>query len=584
MHSICIFIILILNTYHIKDTTLNIEYNKNIELAHKIKNGQISLNHSIRAYQIANKINNKLFIAKSSKEISYDYENIGKLDSALFYAFKSVDFYKYLKLTERVAMMYNRISTLYFNQGDSILSVQYLNKALFIHRKIGEPIYIGEDLTNLGEMYRMMSHPEKALAYQREALQYIDKTEYKSQYAYTLGNLGLAYADLNEKDSADFYINESTKLLHELGDNYPITVYLSERAKSALKNGSYPEALEQVNKSLTMAQKENFKQQVADCYQLLSEIQQKTGNFEAALFAYQQARNLKDSISNIDLVREMERQRIDFEVSQHEATILSMKKVNTWRTAVILTLAVGLLFISGLFLYNRKLNQQLLTANNQLEEKSTELAIKNRTIEKSLEEKEVLLSEVHHRVKNNLQIISSLLNMQSRQLTDDRAISAFENSQRRLLTIASVHQQLCQSENMAVIHFPGYVTQLMDDIKRTYASTKPFECILNIDDVVFDLEKAMPLGLIINELATNSYKYAFNTIEHGVICIELKHHPTPDDQYELVYSDNGSGLPDDFSFDKTTSLGMRLIKILSKQLHGETSFSSATGFTFNLLF
>ncbi len=559
------------------------DFEKNQQEAQKNNNGEKSLIFSIKAYEIAKRLGNQKEQGISCREIANDYQQMGQIDSAVKYIFIALKNFSEVNEQNQVASMFNYLGTLYFNQGDALLAVEYLNKALILHQQIGETLYFGEDLANLGEFYRMMGSPNKALIYQRRAMKCIDRNNNKSQYAYILGNLGLAYANINRIDSSDFYIGESTKLLQELGDNYPIIVYLNERANIAFQNGDYGKALEQVNKSLELAQNENFKQEEVSCYQLISEIQQNAGDFEAAFFAYQKACGLKDSITNIDLVREMERQRVDFEVSQREATILAMEKVDKWRTSVMLTLAVGILFISGLFFYNRKLNRKLQTINNQLEEKSAELAIYNASIKKSLEEKEVLLSEIHHRVKNNLQIVSSLLNMQARQLNDEQAIIAFENSQRRLLTIASVHQLLYRSKNVASIKFADYVKQLMDDIRISYASSKLIEYKFNIEDAVINLEKAMPLGLIINELATNSYKYAFNSIAKGLICISLKQY-FPSNKYELKYTDNGCGLSNDICIEDSSSLGIRLIKILSKQLQGEGCFSSENGFVFKLIF
>ena len=459
-----------------------------------------------------------------------------------------------------------------------MLSIQYLEKALAIHKEIGKDIYIGEDLGNIGEVYRLLGDYKKAINYLHNSIKFISETEYTTQFAYTNGNLGLAYLSLGKLDSANFYLDKSKKLLYQLGDNYPITTYLIEDAKLLYEKGKYNNALQKTQQSIELSTKEGFVEQTAHGYELLSKIQKGKRNFKDALYAYEKYRVLNDSLSNIGLVREMERQRTDFEVSKREETIQVLEKVNKLRNTIILIMAIGIVLIALSALSYFKLYGKLKLVNGELE-------IKNNIIEEALHEKEALLKEIHHRVKNNLQIISSLLSLQSRQLNDEKAKIAIENSQNRLQSISLIHQKLYQSNNIAYIKAQEYVEQLMTELHNAFFKESIIiQHKLDIENLNLNMDVMVPLGLIINELTINAYKYAFVEKGTGTIEIKLKKKVIDNNNYQLSFKDNGIGLPNDVNPLKASSLGLKLVSILSRQLGGELSYNASNGSEFILNF
>lgn len=202
----------------------------------------------------------------------------------------------------------------------------------------------------------------------------------------------------------------------------------------------------------------------------------------------------------------------------------------------------------------------------------------------SLSEKDILLKEIHHRVKNNLQIISSLLALQIRYIKDSADIAIFRDSQNRVKSMALVHEKLYQSSDFGKILFRDYVKNLCSHLNHSYYNRG---CIIlflyEIDDISIDIQYAIPCGLILNELISNSIKYAF-TDGKGEIKIGLKFRS--DNNFELCISDNGIGLPEDFSIESTHTLGMQLVKSLISQLHGEYNIESAKnkGVSFTIVF
>lgn len=204
-------------------------------------------------------------------------------------------------------------------------------------------------------------------------------------------------------------------------------------------------------------------------------------------------------------------------------------------------------------------------------------------IQNSLREKEVLLKEIHHRVKNNLQVISSLLNLQSSYCADPKTNELFRESQNRVRSMALIHEKLYQSEDLGRINVEEYVLSLVSMLFRFYG-TNPSMVRLesNMASVSLNLDTAIPVGLLIHELVSNSLKYAFPHQRLGTIQIDFERMDSG--EFVLRFGDDGIGLPEEFDIDKAPSLGLRLVKILSAQLGGELTLRRGHGVQFTIRF
>jgi PAS domain S-box-containing protein len=212
----------------------------------------------------------------------------------------------------------------------------------------------------------------------------------------------------------------------------------------------------------------------------------------------------------------------------------------------------------------------------------TELKDAENKIKASLKDKEVLLKEVHHRVKNNMQIISSLLNLQIDYLNNEDAIDVLKESQNRVKSMAMIHEKLYLSEDLTQINFADYIQNLVSNLFYLYnikeSQIKP---IIKIEDVNLNIETAIPCGLIINELISNCLKYAFPNQMKGEIIINLK---SIEDKFELVISDNGIGLPENININKIKTLGLLLVNSLTEQIDGKISIYKKDGTQFKITF
>ena len=201
----------------------------------------------------------------------------------------------------------------------------------------------------------------------------------------------------------------------------------------------------------------------------------------------------------------------------------------------------------------------------------------------SLVEKEVLLREIHHRVKNNLQIISSLLNLQSRHVEDEPALDMFHESRNRVRSMALVHEKLYRSNDLAEVDFCEYIQSLSRHLFMSYR-VEPTEIDLSIDvkDVFLDINTSIPCGLIINELVSNSLKHAFSGRDRGKIHVSMR--PENNGKFKMVIRDDGVGLPKNLEVTQTESLGLQLVTMLVEQLQGTLSVVNKNGTSYEILF
>jgi PAS domain S-box-containing protein len=204
-------------------------------------------------------------------------------------------------------------------------------------------------------------------------------------------------------------------------------------------------------------------------------------------------------------------------------------------------------------------------------------------IQTSLHEKEVLLKEIHHRVKNNLYVISNLLDLQSDTIDDPQLLSLFSDSQMRIQSMALIHEQLYQSDNLGQIDFADYLQRLINNLFFSFGEeVGDVHSVLDVEPITLNLETAIPCGLIVNEIVTNAFKHAFPQGRSGEIRIRL--FADAEQRLHLQLTDNGVGIPSDLDWENSPSLGLRLVRILAQQLKATLGFKGNAGTTVELVF
>ncbi len=299
------------------------------------------------------------------------------------------------------------------------------------------------------------------------------------------------------------------------------------------------------------------------------------GNYLSAIQHLRTYNILNDSIFNETKSKQIAELQIQYETARQEQDIkllrnesqLERNKLQQARLARNVTLAgiFMLLAIVGL-LYNRyRLKQR---SNRRLEEQQKEINLKNQSLEellhekdRLLEEKEWLLKEIHHRVKNNLQIVMSLLNYPVCLYENDAALVVIRENQHRVYAMSLIHQKLYQSENVALIDIPVYISELVDYLRSSF-DTRHIRFELDLALVKLDVAQTVPMGLILNEAVTNAIKYAFPGNRGGLIAVTLQQ--TGSHHLQLIIKDNGVGLPAGMDINETDSLGMSLMQGLKQ--------------------
>ncbi|WP_420150104.1 sensor histidine kinase, partial [Spirosoma sp.] len=257
---------------------------------------------------------------------------------------------------------------------------------------------------------------------------------------------------------------------------------------------------------------------------------------------------------------------------------IALQKAQTTRNFIIAG-AVMLIILLGL-VYNRFQLKQ--TSHQQLVDRQKVIDHKNSTLQILLTEKEWLLKEIHHRVKNNLQIVMSLLNSQASYLSDKAALSAIQVSQHRVQAMALIHQNLYQSDNVNHIDMRQYIQEIVTYLRDFYDLPQPVTFSLAVQETHLTITEAIPVGLLINEAITNALKYAFPTERPGEIRVSFR--SIESNKFELTIADNGIGLPLNPTTSHKPSLGMTLMHGFSMQLGGELTIKNDNGLLVHLLF
>lgn len=229
-------------------------------------------------------------------------------------------------------------------------------------------------------------------------------------------------------------------------------------------------------------------------------------------------------------------------------------------------------------------DDEIADLSNEFNKMAQDLKRSNEELRSSLAHKEVLLREIHHRVKNNMQIISSLLNHQMDSVKDKRLTEAFLESQNRITTMALIHEKLYRSVDLMKIDFKEYVDDLAVGLFQSYGvNTGNIQLNTNVENISMEIDIAIPIGLVINELVTNSIKYAFPEGRKGMIYITAR--SINDKDVEIVMGDNGIGIPENLDFRKTGTLGLHLVTTLvENQLHGKIDLQKDKGTEFVIQF
>lgn len=321
---------------------------------------------------------------------------------------------------------------------------------------------------------------------------------------------------------------------------------------------------------------------VMDLQYMLFKVDSADGDLEKAIRHLHRYHAINDSIFGEAKTKQIQELLIKYEAEKKDRDIRLLEnerkvergeltranQTKNW----IFGVAGLFLVIIGLLINNARVKQR---ANKKLHSQQEEIEKKNLVLEHLVKEKEWLVKEIHHRVKNNFHIVVGLLGTQSQYLKTEEAIKAVTESQHRVQAMSLIHQKLYQSENMSAINMVGYIHDLIGHLRHSFNIRQSILFRIEVDPIELGISHSVPLGLIVNEAVTNSIKYAFPDNREGMIFVSLTQYP--DSQYVLLIRDNGCGLPAGFNLSNLSSMGVRLMRGLTEDMWGRFTIGGVGG-------
>ncbi|WKN45067.1 tetratricopeptide repeat protein [Tunicatimonas pelagia] len=514
------------------------------------------------------------------EQMAYIYNNLGNIykdksdyDTSLRYLFRSLaikDSLGGIKLNTA----YRSIGETFRMKGNYDKALQYFHRSLEINQQDGNQQGISHDYNSMGVTYEGQGNYEQALKHGLQALEINRELNDLMGCAIAMNNIGTAYYKTKQYDQALKYYHQALAIKEQLKSRKSIAYTNQQLARLYTDLKQYDSALFYANTSRDLFAAINSKEKAAQTYQLLSDIHESQGNYKRALANHQSYVSLKDSVFSIEkegLIADMEGKyqsaKKDAELLTQQATITKQQT----QQRIYLGLAIGLLvLLAGLLFFYRKRQQR----NRVLQQLNAQLDAKNH-------QNELLLKEIHHRVKNNLEMVKSLIALQSAQLEDSATKEAMLASQNRVQSMGIIHQKLYQGDNLGSIEMKDYFINLSEGILDTFNAEDRIKIECAMDYLELDIDTAVPIGLIVNELLTNALKYAFPQDSLGTVNISLAR---PDDTtLTLTVTDNGVGKTSETS-PQGTGFGSQLVQLLTQQLNGHMQEETQDGMRFSFQF
>lgn len=507
---------------------------------------------------------------------------------------------KYALLAEKIAIsvkdtsvqlssIYTSLGMVYYYLRQNDDAMRYWEKALDVAKKNKDNGYVRTVANNMSTMLIRQRKFQEAIDMIKEykALYPIDDKEFEKREDYIIFS---TYTILKQFKNAEVYYKKLVNYYGEYAEknNQRLSMlrsFIFYHYQTKNFKAFYPKA--KLFDSLSRKSGNNMLR--SENYFVWFKADSVQGKYLDAINHYQLYKKFSDSVFNGEKSKQINSLQIQFDTEKKDKNIqlLTQKgKLQETRIAndtIMRYVFIGSLLVLILFaalLYNR--SRLKTNANKNLELKRKQIDEQNELLKKLLAEKEWLVKEIHHRVKNNLQIVISLLNTQSAYLDNEDALMAIQNSQHRMHAMSLIHQKLYQSDNLSTIDMSWYIYELIGYIKECYSSDNKIKFNLDIDKVFLDVAQAVPMGLIINEAVINTTKYAFPDGRRGEVFVSFKN--TGNDNCELIISDDGVGLPADFDIDETDSLGMNLMRGLTDQLDGNFSIENKNGLRISVTF
>ncbi len=514
----------------------------------------------------------KLAAVQTNLGLSYYYA--GRKDRALEHYYTAYDYHQYLDDPRALSRLLNNLAICYKETHRVAESERFYLESYHLKASLKDSAGMATTLMNLGLLWAEVGRYQEAMDSMQSALALYESLELFDDVHSCKLSLGKIMMDHGHWDRAYPQILDSYQYFMK---NHPVShealLAAGDMARVSILRQRWSEADKYLDQALALASQSDKLEIKRTLLKDKAQVAYEQQKFQEGFNALQDSYVLNDSLNALSRLKLIEEMQTRFEVDSKEKEI---KYLTTERVLDRVTIAkakdrnLGLLLIGvGLsvfsiilfLLYRRILHQK-------------------KVISDVLAERESLLKEIHHRVKNNLQVISSLLSLQSYKIKDDLVLEAIKESRNRVKSMALIHQSLYQEKDLSTIDSISYIGRLTQSLFHSY-NIDPDRIKLNskIEPLQLDVDIMIPLGLILNELISNALKYAFSDGREGSLKVSLRKEK---DGLSLEVSDNGVGMPSDYDWEKSHSLGLTLVRDFCEKLQGALKIDVNSGTTVSL--
>ncbi|AXY77495.1 sensor histidine kinase [Paraflavitalea soli] len=521
-------------------------------------------------------------IADATVQIAIANRNKGNYTTALEEFHQAISSYEQLKATIPQAGAHLHMAQVYKDMSGSSLTKEYLDKSILysrqsynLYQSVPDTAGMVNALNMLGILYRDIGklkgtehYYDTAWGAYDQALQLISVSGKGTEHAGKLyNNMSQVYLEYRKDyPKALEYLfkaveyNKSRHNLASLSFNY------GNISNAYVKMHNAGQALLYARKMQESAIQLNRPERLVNAYRQLHESFKAGGKPDSALFYYVLADKMDDSLNNVTKTNQVVDLQTKYETAKKESQIQMLQLESNANNRRITFLVIGVIVFAGLaacmiWLYRRVKKQR------------QQIAIQSKNLE-------MMMKELHHRVKNNLQIVSSLLSLQTYKVQDEGAVSVLRESQQRVQAMSFIHQRLYKKEELTAVNMKEYLTDLAESLLSSYGFDRDgFDLQIKIDREMMDIDKALPIGLIINEMITNSLKYAYRDIQHPSLLIRVT-----EDSHHMIFviKDNGIGINEEAWKQKGNSFGKQLIGALCKQMRAKQTLVINEGTEFTI--
>lgn len=516
--------------------------------------------------QLAESSQNYFYLATVNSLIAGAYYDQSEFNTSVSYYYKGLDYALKSGNSKVISMLRLNLAAVYTTTNTSLDKAKSLLKAAMA-ADIENREWAAAALVSSGisELYSRDKETDSALQYLNQSIQFIQKD---SSNPFLNGQVKMSIAgteyNLKNYSQAEKYALEGIEIFESLG----ITLYMlpgySILTESEIEKANYIKAEEYAKKLLEIAEENKSKVEICHSYELLATIEKKRNNFKQALMYYEAFKKWNDTLNEEKKLERIAQLDFKTQTQQKLKENESLKAQNaSLRKNVLLASVFAILFaiLFGLLIHFMRLKNKL----------NKDLKHEKHIVEEQVKDKIVLLQEVHHRVKNNLTMIKSLLYLQSKTVSTEEAKNVLHDFQNRVQSIAVVHSKLYETDNIATLDLSNLLESIFHELRMTYGNADAkISLHMSGNCEAMDITTSITLGLLFNELMTNSFKYAFKAIDEGSIEIDIKEMK---DKIVMQYCDHGPDLEQKFMANDG-SFGFKLLHLLPKQIHGILKYVS----------